>query len=220
MRKFVAGLLAVLTMAVGVPVVTANGATASVVGQIVDAGGRGSAGLTVELLRDGAVVSSTVTIYGGNFTFSSIAPGNYLVRTTVNSRPAGVSVSLRSGESTPVLVVLPSMATASEQAQLAGLLGNLLTTVASTTLATVVTELYEEAQADEDDSDINEAKQSGEAVAVLQTALQQILTQNPSAIPPQLLQQILQEINQIANNIPDNIEHVNDVSPPPGSGAS
>jgi hypothetical protein len=107
------GLFVVLTLAIGAPFVGADPSAATVLGQLVDAGGRGAVGRSVELVRDGAVVATTVTAVGGEFMFVGIAPGSYVVRTMVNNHAAGLKVSVNAGETAPVTVVLPSLATAS-----------------------------------------------------------------------------------------------------------
>lgn len=113
MRQAVAGLLVVFTLAIGSPMVGASPSDATVLGQLVNAGGRGETGQSVELVRDGVVVATTVTMADGEFIFGGIAPGTYIVRTMMNNRAAGVRVSVNAGESRPVTVVLPSLATAS-----------------------------------------------------------------------------------------------------------
>ena len=115
MRQVVTGLLVLLTVTIGAPMVGADPSAATLIGQVVDAGGRGSVGRSVELVRDGAVVSTAVTAASGEFQFAGIAPGSYVVRTMVNNQPAGTRISVNAGQSIPVTVVLPSLATASPQ---------------------------------------------------------------------------------------------------------
>lgn len=173
MRRLVAGSLAALMLMFGVPVVgLANGSAATVLGQVVDAGGRASSGQTVELVQNGAVLRVTVTTADGRFTFSSIAPGTYQVRTMVKNQPAGVQLSLKAGEAAQAVVVLPSMVTSAAQAQFASLLASLSTTVAGTTMATVVSELAAEAQQAADEGRIEDAVANQTTLNTLLTALQ------------------------------------------------
>lgn len=210
MRRLIASSLSALLLTLGVPLAgTANGTAASVFGQLVDAGGRGSSGMTVELLKNGATIGSTVSGSDGRFTMNGIAPGTYVVRTVVNGQPAGVQVTLKPGETAPVIVVLPSMVTAAAQAQLASLLANLSTTLAGVAGATVVTEAVESAAADADEDEIVDALQSGQLVQVLaqalasvsanltpaqQTAIANTLTQIVASLPSGADQQVAQDI--------------------------
>lgn len=173
MRRLVAASLAALMLMFGVPVVgIANGSGATVLGQVVDAGGRASSGKTVELVLNGAVISVAVTTADGRFTFNSIAPGTYQVRTMVNNQPAGVQLSLKAGEAAQAVVVLPSMATSAAQAQFASLLASLSTTVAGTAMATVVAELAAQAQQAADEGKIESSIANGAILQTLLTALQ------------------------------------------------
>jgi hypothetical protein len=173
MRRFVASSLAALMLTLGVPLAgSANGAAANVVGQVVDASGRGSESTRVELLLNGAAVGTTTTSMGGSFMFTGIVPGTYVVRVMVNGQPAGVQVSLKAGQSAPVVVVLPSMVTAAAQVQLASLLANLSTTLAGVAGATVVSEAVEASFEDEDEEDIIDAIEDGSIVQTLVQAIQ------------------------------------------------
>jgi hypothetical protein len=197
MRRLIASSLAAVALMLGMPVLgTANGTAASVFGQVVDAGGRGSAATTVELLQNGALITTTVTSFDGRFTMNGITPGNYIVRASVNGRPAGVQVSLKAGESAPVLVVLPSMVTAAAQAQFASLLANLSTTVAGTTMATVVSELAAIAQEAADEERIEDAVANGQTITVLLNALA------TAGLNPQQTAAVAGTLVQIAVSLP------------------
>jgi len=201
MRRLVAGVLVVATVAFGVPMVgSANGTTANVIGQLVDAGGRGAEARRVELVRDGVVVGSAVTNTGGNFVFGSIAPGTYTVRTIANGQPAGLMVTVKAGETAPVLVVLPSMATASGQAQLASLLANLLATATGTVAAAALTEALEEAQADEDAGILDSTAENNEAIQILTSALQQAIVRGDVTIAD--ISELGNALAEIAGNVP------------------
>lgn len=197
MRRLIAVSLTALMLTLGLPLVgTANGTAASVFGQVVDAGGRGSSATTVELLRNGAVIGSTVTSFDGRFSMNGITPGTYVVRTMVNGRPSGVQVSLKAGESAPVLVVLPSMVTAQAQAQFASLLANLSTTLAGTTMATVVSAAAAEAASAQDDELVEDSVKNESTLNVLLAALQ------TAGLTPQQTQAIASAVIQIAVSLP------------------
>jgi hypothetical protein len=114
MRKLVAVSLAGLLVLIGIPAVAQAQSTfraAAVSGQVVDASGRGAVGQRVELVEYGAVMQTTNTTSRGAFTFTSVPSGDYVVRTMVNSTPAGIRVSVNPGVSvTNATIVLPSVA--------------------------------------------------------------------------------------------------------------
>jgi hypothetical protein len=59
-----------------------------------------------------------MTAASGEFTFVGVAPGNYVVRTMANNQAAGTRIAVNAGQSIPVTVVLPSLATASPQSSI------------------------------------------------------------------------------------------------------
>ncbi len=137
MRKSLAVLLSALTLTFGVPSIgAAQGSilkTATVRGQVVDAGGRGATGMRIELVSDRLVVATTISTTDGHFSFAGLPAGNYVVRTTVNGQPSGVRVSVIAGETAPTaLIVLPSVATASPGAIMVALGGSLGSLIAAT----------------------------------------------------------------------------------------
>jgi len=201
MRRLVAGVLVIATLAFGVPTIgSANGTTANLVGQLVDVGGRGADAKRVELVRDGVVVSSAVTTAGGHFVFGSIAPGTYTVRSIANGQAAGLMVTVKAGETAPVLVVLPSMATASGQAQLASLLANLLATATGTIAAAALTEALEEAQKDEDAGVLDSAAENNAAIDILAAAIQRAVSAGTLTATDAV--QLTNAVIEITNNIP------------------
>src|SRR5688572_13695425 len=115
LRKSLAALLSALMLTLGAPIVgMAQTQGSTLRGQVVDAGGRGSAGMRVELVSDRMVVSTTISGPDGHFSFSAVPANNYIVRTTVNGQPSGVRVSVVAGQQAQhALIVLPSVATAS-----------------------------------------------------------------------------------------------------------
>jgi hypothetical protein len=199
MRRFIASSFVALMLTLGLPFVgTANGTAASVFGQVVDAGGRGSGGTRVELLMYGAAVGTTTTSSDGRFIFSGIVPGTYVVRAMVKGQPAGLQVSLKAGESAPLLVVLPSMVTAQAQVQLASLLANLSTTLAGVAGATVVTEAVAEAAEDEDNDKIVDAIENNTIVTVLAQAIASV----SGSLSPQQQAAISITLGQIIASLP------------------
>ena len=83
-------------------------------GEAVDAGGRGAASQRVELVQQGVVLQSTTTRSGGAFSFSNVAPGDYVVRVMINGVPSGIRVSLTGTNAvTNATIVMPSAAAAS-----------------------------------------------------------------------------------------------------------
>ncbi len=159
-RKSLAVLLSAITLTFGVPSIgAAQGSilkTATVRGQVVDAGGRGATGMRIELVSDRLVVATTVSSTDGHFSFAGLPAGNYVVRTTVNGQPSGVRVSVTAGETAPTaLLVLPSVATASPGVILAAvgpLLGSVLVVVSVVAGVVVI-----EAQAGADQTLVNNA---------------------------------------------------------------
>lgn len=109
-------LVAVLSIAIVFPSLgSAQSRSTTLLGQIVDAGGRGSAGRHVELVSDGVVVGTTTTSYDGRFMFA-VSTGSFVVRTMINGHVAGTRVSVGTGGSAPMaLIVLPSAVTSSPQ---------------------------------------------------------------------------------------------------------
>lgn len=216
MRRFIASSLTAVMLTLGVPLIgSANGTAASVMGQVVDASGRGSSGMTVELLKDGAMLGSTVSGADGRFTMNGIAPGTYVVRTMVQGRQAGVQVSLKAGESAPVVVVLPSMVTAAAQAQFASILANLSTTLAGTTMATVVTEVAAQAQQASDEQKVEDAVanqtvlttllsalNNAQLTAAQQQAVAQVVVQIVVSVPEQAKPELTQAVQDFSNGLP------------------
>jgi hypothetical protein len=137
MRSALTAVFSAVLIAVCVPLVgDAQGSTATVAGQIVSASGVGQSGLTVDLVSEGMVVSSTVTIGDGHFRFLGLPAGNYVVRTTMNGQPIGVKVSATAGATAPALIVLPSVAKASPGVIVAAI-APALASIAATTASVI-----------------------------------------------------------------------------------
>lgn len=114
MRKSVAVLLSILTLGLGAPMVgIAQTPQSTLRGQVVDPGGRGTAGSRLELVSDSIVVATTISTTDGHFSFPGVPLGNYVVRTYVNGQPIGIRVAVTAGSTGTALLVLPSVATAS-----------------------------------------------------------------------------------------------------------
>src|SRR5262245_18956482 len=96
MRKFLA--LFALVGLIGAPVLSAGPATTGTVsGKAVDAAGRIVAGQRIDLVSNSIVVRTMVTTNDGQWMFADVPAGDYVVRTSVQGRVAGVRVTVRAG---------------------------------------------------------------------------------------------------------------------------
>jgi hypothetical protein len=217
MRKSLTSMLAVAAIALGFPTVgnaQSSGRSTTLIGQVVDAGGRGSSGRTVELVSDGVVVGTTTSTYTGQFMFAVGSAGSYVVRTMVNGHPAGIRVAVRAGENPPMaLLVLPSTAAASYQGIFISTAINAAVSAASAgatiTVSAVATQLAQK----NDDELLSDPATQAQVIQVLQQIVQQLapagttITFTPGqaitipGLPPDL-QQVVQAINAINTNIP------------------
>ena len=145
MRKLIALALVVVTVSFGVPgsvwaqaPVTAQLGTIS--GEAVDAGGRALVNQRVELVQAGEVVHTTTTGSRGEWIFTSVLPGDYVVRMLVNGKVTGIRVIVTPGQAvTNALIVAPSAAAPSAAfLDSLGLLGGTLL-IAGITAAIVTT---------------------------------------------------------------------------------
>jgi carboxypeptidase family protein len=113
-RKLLALALVLASTSLGAPVVgfaqSLRPPVGSVSGQLVDVGGRALANQRVELLSGGASISSTITGNHGEWSFANVAPGDYVVRASVNGTLIGARVSVASGQVATALIVAPSAA--------------------------------------------------------------------------------------------------------------
>lgn len=111
MRRLVALSLIALSLSFGAPTALLAQSAGSISGEAVDAGGRGVAQQRVELVQNGVVLQTTMTVAGGAFSFASVAPGDYVVRVMINNTPAGIRVSVAPGHGTTnATIVTPSAA--------------------------------------------------------------------------------------------------------------
>jgi len=198
LRKFVAVLLSAVALTFGAPVVgiaqSKAPSTSVVRGQVVDAGGRGATGLSVELVREGFAVATTVSGPDGHFSFAGVPAANYVVRTMVNGRPSGVRVAVVAGEATQTaLLVLPSVATASPAVVAIIGVNGILTTV-TVALSVIAGEVVVEVQKSNDEETLFETRAEAQAFVTAQVVEQLgLAANNPVAATI---------INQIVNNIP------------------
>lgn len=144
MRKLVAVALVLITASLGAPVsVFAQTSKAAQLGTIsgeaVDAGGRALVNQRVELVQSGEVVQTTTTGSHGEWTFTGVIPGDYVVRIVINGQITGVRVLVAPGQAViNALVVAPSAAAPS--AAFLFRLGPLFSTIiVGTIVAAVVT---------------------------------------------------------------------------------
>ena len=141
-RKLIALVLvtALLGAPVGVFGQSQGGARlATISGEVLDAGGRALVNQRVELVRAGDVVQSTTTGGRGEWSFTNVAPDDYIVRTVVNGKTAGIRVSVTSNQTIArALIVAPSAAVPSAAfLSRFGLLGGTL--VAGAIVAAIIT---------------------------------------------------------------------------------
>jgi len=225
MRRSFASLLIALSLTLGLPAVGSaqSGRSALLNGQIVDATGRGSSGRSVELINDGIVVGMTTSSYDGHFSFAVGGSGSYVVRTFVNGHPAGVRVSVVSGQTPPMaLLVLPSAATSSAQAG-ALISGSLsaLASAASVTVSAATAAIVTSIAAKNDDEILSNPETKQQTVVALNAIIQQISPGAPPVtlssngtivIPPTLATTInnpgiITAINNVVINVPTGSGH-------------
>lgn len=145
MRKLIALALIVITASLGVPAgafaqsrTTTELGTLS--GMVMDAGGRAVVNQAVELVREGQIVQSATTGSRGEWSFSNVAPGDYVVRVVINGQVAGIRVAVSAGQTIANNSIVAPSAAVPSAAFLAGLgaLGATLV-VAAIVAAIVVT---------------------------------------------------------------------------------
>ena len=122
-------MTAALGMPVGALAQSAQRAQLGMIsGETVDAGGRALASQRVELVQAGQVLQTATSGSLGEWSFTNVAPGEYVARTMVNGQVTGVRVLVTAGQAvTKALIVAPSAAAASPAFLAAlGLLGGTL----------------------------------------------------------------------------------------------
>lgn len=132
-QKVLAIVLVVATIALGLPrgVVAqapARSDVATIAGEAVDAGGRALVGQRVELVQGGTVVQTTTTGARGEWRFTNVRPGEYVVRLAVNGQVTGIRVMVGAGQAIERALIVAPSAAAPSAAFLAGL--GLLGTIA------------------------------------------------------------------------------------------
>ena len=147
MKKLLTLVLILVTASLGFPVAglaqSKTSASLGVIsGETVDAGGRALVNQRVELLRDTEVLNSTTSGSRGEWSFSNVAPGEYVVRTVINGKVAGARVSVTPGQMIARAMIVAPSASAPAPAFLAalGLLGGslLAAAVAAVIITTIV----------------------------------------------------------------------------------
>ena len=133
MKKLMTVVLILVTASLGFPAIgvaqtKTNASLGTISGETVDAGGRALANQRVELLRDTEVLNSTASGSRGEWSFTNVAPGEYVVRTVINGKVAGARVTVTPGQMIARALIVAPSASAPAPAFLAalGLLGGLL----------------------------------------------------------------------------------------------
>ena len=126
-------VLVFMTASLGVPI-TAFAQSSKITqlgtisGEVVDAGGQALASQRVELVQGTVVLQTATSGSRGEWMLTSVAPGEYTVRTMVNGHVAGSRVTVAVGQSMAhTLIVVPSAAAPSAAFMAAlGILGGTL----------------------------------------------------------------------------------------------
>ena len=147
MKKLTTLVLVLVTASLGFPTVglaqaRPNASLGTISGETLDAGGRALASQRIELVRDSEAINSTMSGSRGEWSFTNVAPGEYVVRSVINGMVAGARVSVAPGQlMARALIVAPS-ASAPAPAFLAalGLLGGslLVAGIAAVIITTIV----------------------------------------------------------------------------------
>jgi hypothetical protein len=146
-RKLLVLALVLVTVSVGVPAglfaqVPAPAQLATISGEAMDAGGRALINQRVELVRASEIVGSITTGSRGEWLFTNVTPGDYVVRVVVNGQVAGIRVSVAPGQTVANGVIVAPGAAAPSAAFLAalGVLGGTLVgaAIAAAIITTVI----------------------------------------------------------------------------------
>lgn len=144
MRKLLALTLVLVTGSLAVPAglfaqTPAPAELATISGRAVDAGGRALVNQRVELARANEIVGSTNTGSRGEWSFTNVTPGDYVVRMVVNGQVAGIRVSVTPGQTlTSALIVAPSAAAPSAALSHGQKLGLLFVGIGAAVITTIV----------------------------------------------------------------------------------
>lgn len=143
MRKLLALVFVLVTVSLGVPTgifaqVPAPAQLARISGAATDAGGRALINERVELVRAGDIVASTSTGSRGEWSFTNVTPGEYVVRVVVNGQVAGIRVSVTPGQTVANALIVAPSAAAPSAAFLALGLGFLGATLVAVAIVAVI----------------------------------------------------------------------------------
>lgn len=138
-------------------------------GRAIDAAGRGVGMQRVELVQGNAVVGVAQTSAFGDWSFSNVKPGEYIVRVNVKGRLTGVRVSVFNGQTVSGTLIVVSTASVSPQL---GTLASLLTVIP--TAATAVTTAAVSAGVDTETTELNDD--------ILETILEELAATSPQAL--------------------------------------
>ena len=146
-KKLMTLVLVLVTASLGFPSVgfaqtRTSTSLGTISGETVDAGGRALVNQRVELLRDSEVLNSTTSGSRGEWSFSNVAAGEYVVRTVINGKVAGARVSVTPGQMIARAMIVAPSASAPAPAFLGalGLLGGLVLggVIAAIVITTIV----------------------------------------------------------------------------------
>lgn len=202
-RKIVlSGLIATMVGAgaSGAIIAQAQVSPASISGRAIDATGRGVGAQRVELLYGSEVVNASQTSAFGDWSFTGVKPGEYIVRMNVNGRLSGVRVSVVSGQVVSGTMIVVSTASVAPQL---GALVNLLALLPAATAT--IAQAAVAATTETDTVELNEVilKQIIESLPpaarqAFATAVLAAIAQNTTGSSP--FEQYEQQFKQIQQN--------------------
>ncbi|MEQ1761131.1 MAG: carboxypeptidase-like regulatory domain-containing protein [Vicinamibacterales bacterium] len=122
----------------------ASSLVGSITGRAVNAAGGAVSNQRVDLVRGGQVINVATTNAQGGWSFGNVAAGDYVVRTSVNGKLAGVRVSVAEGASvSATTIVVPTAAVAPQFGALSSLVSSLAAAGASGAAAAVTSVISE-----------------------------------------------------------------------------
>lgn len=136
-KALIAAVIAMIVAPVAILAQSQLSASA-ISGRAIDAAGRGVGSQRVELVQGNHIVATSQTSALGEWSFSDVKPGEYIVRMNIMGRLTGVHVSVFAGQVASGTLIIVSTASVSPQlGGLASLLTVLPTAVTAATTAAV-----------------------------------------------------------------------------------